>query len=94
MRNPHRILSSHTSVTHNFALATPESMVYIAKELEDATPADYVAANLTPTLTKGLAELCLARPKDPVTWLAEWLGRIWACARQADGCAGIRARHR
>ena len=48
-------------------------MVYIAKEPEDATPADYVAANLTPTLTKGLAELCLARPKDPVTWLAEWL---------------------
>ena len=42
-------------------------MVYIAKEPEDATPADYVAANLTPTLTKGLAELCLARPKDPVT---------------------------
>lgn len=35
-------------------------------------PSDVEAA-LTPTLTKGLVELCRARPKDPVTWLAEFL---------------------
>ena len=29
--------------------------------------------NIEPTLTKGLAELCRARPSNPCTWLAEWL---------------------
>ena len=48
-------------------------MVLIQKEREGATPAEYVAANLTPTLTQGLMALCQARPKDPVTFLGEWL---------------------
>ena len=34
---------------------------------------DYVGATLQPTLTKGLVELCRAKPEDPRTWLAEWL---------------------
>ena len=52
---------------------TPKTMVLIQKEREGATPAEYVAANLTPTLTQGLMALCQARPKDPVTFLGEWL---------------------
>ena len=34
---------------------------------------EYVNEAITPTLTKGLAALCKARPADPATWLAEWL---------------------
>ena len=37
------------------------------------TPDEYVRENIEPTLTKGLAELCRARPSNPCTWLAEWL---------------------
>ena len=37
------------------------------------SPADYTAANITPTLAKGLAALCHARPSNPVEWLGEWL---------------------
>ena len=37
------------------------------------TPDDYVRDNMEPTLTKGLGELCRARPANPCTWLAEWL---------------------
>ena len=35
------------------------------------TPDDYVRENIEPTLTKGLEELCRARPSSPCTWLAE-----------------------
>ena len=38
-----------------------------------ASPNEYVAVHITPTLTKGLRELARARPADPRTWLAEWL---------------------
>ena len=37
------------------------------------TPDEYVREHIEPTLTKGLAELCRARPSNPCTWLAEWL---------------------
>ena len=37
------------------------------------TTDEYVRENIEPTLTKGLAELCRARPSNPCTWLAEWL---------------------
>ena len=33
----------------------------------------YVATNITPTLTGGLAALCRAKPADPVSFLAEYL---------------------
>ena len=33
----------------------------------------YVDEYILPTLQKGLAALCYARPKDPTTFLAEWL---------------------
>ena len=32
-----------------------------------------MGAHITPTLSKGLVELCRAKPADPRTWLAEWL---------------------
>ena len=38
-----------------------------------ASPSEYVGAHITPTLSKGLVELCRAKPADPRTWLAEWL---------------------
>lgn len=38
-----------------------------------ASATDYVNAELLPTLSKGLAALCRAKPADPRTWLAEWL---------------------
>ena len=34
---------------------------------------DFVSEALQPTLTKGLVELCRARPDDPVSWLANWM---------------------
>ena len=34
---------------------------------------EYVASEITPTLTKALAALCKERPKDPVTFLANTL---------------------
>ena len=33
----------------------------------------YAAEYILPTLQKGLAALCKARPSDPTTFLAEWL---------------------
>jgi len=38
-----------------------------------ASATDYANAELLPTLSKGLAALCKARPEDPRTWLAQWL---------------------
>jgi uncharacterized C2H2 Zn-finger protein len=35
--------------------------------------ADYVSQELTPTLTKGLTELCRVKPQNPVEWLGDWL---------------------
>ena len=37
------------------------------------TPSAYAAAEITPTLTKGLVELCKTKPSDPVAWLGSWL---------------------
>jgi nucleoside diphosphate kinase len=34
---------------------------------------DYLAKSVNPTLIRGLTELCKAKPKDPVIWLADWL---------------------
>ena len=44
-----------------------------ASSMPPPTPDEYVRENIEPTLTKGLAELCRARPSNPCTWLAEWL---------------------
>jgi len=38
-----------------------------------AEDTSYVEANLTPALSKALAALALAKPADPVTWLATYL---------------------
>ena len=35
--------------------------------------AEMMPAVLTPVLSRGLVELCRARPADPVQWLGEWL---------------------
>ncbi|CAI5766692.1 nucleoside diphosphate kinase homolog 5 isoform X1 [Podarcis muralis] len=34
---------------------------------------DYLSLYVTPTLLKGLTELCKRKPADPFTWLADWL---------------------
>jgi len=34
---------------------------------------DYVEQRLNPTLQRGLAALCRARPANPIEWLARWL---------------------
>ncbi|XP_075215691.1 nucleoside diphosphate kinase homolog 5-like [Lycorma delicatula] len=34
---------------------------------------DYLNETLTPTLTKGLVELCKRKPAHPMLWLADWL---------------------
>uniref|UniRef100_A0A8D0DV40 Nucleoside diphosphate kinase homolog 5 n=1 Tax=Salvator merianae TaxID=96440 RepID=A0A8D0DV40_SALMN len=34
---------------------------------------DYLNLYVTPTLLKGLTELCKKKPADPLTWLADWL---------------------
>ncbi len=33
----------------------------------------YLMANVMPTLTRGLLEVCRVNPKDPIDYLAEWL---------------------
>lgn len=38
-----------------------------------AAATDYVAAEINPTLSRGLVALCAARPPNPVQWLGEWL---------------------
>jgi hypothetical protein len=34
---------------------------------------DYITRSITPTLLRGLAALCKAKPEAPVSWLADWL---------------------
>lgn len=34
---------------------------------------DYLTRTVTPTLLKGLTELCKMKPADPIIWLADWL---------------------
>jgi hypothetical protein len=34
---------------------------------------DYINKQVNPTLLKGLAALCKAKPEKPVEWLADWL---------------------
>ena len=41
--------------------------------LVDEDPKAYVERTLTPTLTRGLVELCKAKPENPVEWLGRWL---------------------
>ena len=48
-------------------------MEFAVRSSMPPTPDEYVRENIEPTLTKGLAELCRARPSNPCTWLAEWL---------------------
>jgi len=38
-----------------------------------STAVEYTNAEILPTLNKGLAAMCRAKPADPRTWLAEWL---------------------
>ena len=43
----------------------------------------YVAERITPTLEKALVDLCRAKPKDPVSYLAnrllELIQQVWNC---------------
>ena len=41
--------------------------------VDRAAAVEYYNAELGPTLNKGLAALCRARPANPVEWLGEWL---------------------
>ncbi|XP_037089855.1 nucleoside diphosphate kinase homolog 5-like [Pollicipes pollicipes] len=34
---------------------------------------DYMDDYVSPTLVKGLTQLCQTKPADPITWLADWL---------------------
>ena len=51
----------------------PANMVVAAPSEGKNEAVEFVNEAITPTLTKGLAALCKARPADPVTWLANWL---------------------
>lgn len=48
-------------------------MVVLTKEPDGATPKEYVDHNISPTLTPALKALCQARPRDPISWLANYL---------------------
>lgn len=39
----------------------------------DLSAKDYLESHVNPTLLKGMTELCKVKPKDPVTWLADWI---------------------
>ena len=45
----------------------------VAIGFERSSAEQYYHAELGPTLNKGLAALCRARPANPVQWLGEWL---------------------
>jgi len=49
----------------------PKQHIFPSPNSEQAR--DYVNANLVPTLTEGLAQLCKNKPVDPVLWLAKWM---------------------
>ena len=41
--------------------------------MPDAQAEEYMKANISPTLTPALVEMCRAKPADPVVWLANYL---------------------
>lgn len=45
----------------------------VATTAATESASEYTGKHLTPTLSRGLVELCKAKPSDPVTWLAEYL---------------------
>ncbi|XP_078407014.1 nucleoside diphosphate kinase homolog 5 [Cetorhinus maximus] len=49
----------------------PDATVYPIPTGQDAIT--YLSKFVNPTLLRGLTELCKQKPRDPITWLADWL---------------------
>ena len=62
-----------TLLNHGMIAATAASGAASGAASAPSAARDYTEAALSPTLTRGLVELCRIRPDQPVKWLAHWL---------------------
>lgn len=62
---------SYSSAEREIHFFFPDSVVEPISTGQAAK--DYLTRTVTPTLLKGLTELCKMKPADPIIWLADWL---------------------
>lgn len=62
---------SYSSAEREIHFFFPDSVVEPVSTGQAAK--DYLTRTVTPTLLKGLTELCKMKPAEPIIWLADWL---------------------
>ncbi|XP_015748137.1 PREDICTED: nucleoside diphosphate kinase homolog 5-like [Acropora digitifera] len=62
---------SYSSAEREIHFFFPDSIVEPISTGQAAK--DYLTRTVTPTLLKGLTELCKKKPADPILWLSDWL---------------------